>query len=154
LIRTLKNLAAECRGAAAVEFGFVAPILIFLAVSTAQFGLILSNYIMLTEAVSSGTRVLAACRDSAGSTICATPRTATVNMVKGAAPSLVPADITVTTRINGTACATDTACQTALSAAGGLPASVTATYPCNLIVNWWNFAAGCTLSSTTTERIQ
>lgn len=149
MIRTLKNLAAECRGIAAVEFALIATPLCLLAVGIAQFGLTLSNYIMLTEAVSSGARTFAVSRGSS------TPRSSTVTIINSAASSLVTGSISITTRVNGTACIDNPTCATALSAAAGSPASVTATYPCSLVVFGYNFAPGtCTLSSSTTERIE
>lgn len=147
-IRALLKLGRECDGAAAVEFALVAPILFLLIVGTAQFGIALNNYVMLTEAVSTGARQLAVSRGAA------TPRTSTVSAIQASAPTLVSGNITITTTINGTACTTDTACSTALSSNAGNPATVTATYPCDLNVFGINFAPTCTLSSTTAERIE
>lgn len=146
MIRTFHNLATERSGAAAVEFALIAPVLFLLAVGTAQFGLTLANYVMLTEAVSSGARQLAVSRGIS------TPYSSTVSLMQSAAPTL--STMTITTTVNGTACATDTACSTALSTAAGTPATVTATYPCDLTVMGFNFAPNCTLSMTTAERIE
>lgn len=148
MIRRLLKALTDQSGAAAVEFAFIAPVLFLLVVGIAQFGITLNNYVILTDAVGTGARQLAVSR---GTT---TPRSSSVTMVQNAATGLVTANITITTQVNGTTCATDTACSTALSSAAGQAATVLATYPCDLNVMGYNFAPGCTLSSTMSERIE
>ena len=142
------NLARDRAGAAALEFAFLAPVLLVLMMGMAQFGITLNNYLTLTNAVSTGARVFAISREAA------TPRSSTVTQVQNAAPNFTQASLTITISVDGTACATDSACATALSSNAGNPATVVASYPCNLTVMAINYAPGCTLSSTTTERIQ
>jgi Flp pilus assembly protein TadG len=146
--RSPRRLARNRSGASAVEFALVAPILLLLAVGMAQFGIVLNQYIMLTEAVRDGARLLAIARGSS------TPYSSTVNQVKSSAGSLTTSSLTITTTVNGSACATDSACSTALSSASGKAASVAATYPCRLQVMGINFISSCTLSSSTTEMIE
>jgi Flp pilus assembly protein TadG len=146
--RSPRRLAGECGGASAVEFALLAPILLLLAVGMAQFGMALNQYIMLTEAVRDGARLLSIARGSS------TPYTSTINQVKSSAGTLTAASLTITTTVNGTACATDSACSTALSSASGQAASVSATYPCQLKVMGIDFVSNCTLSSSTTEMIE
>lgn len=134
-------------GASAVEFAFVAPILIMLMIGIAKFGLVLNNYLTLTEAVATGARYLALSRDGSSS-----PYTGTIAQVEGAAFNLSPASLTITTTVNGTACSANATCQTLLTA--GTPAMVRATYPCDLSVFGYDFAPSCTLSSSTTDMIQ
>lgn len=141
------NIIRDRSGAAAVEFAFIAPALCLLAIGIAQFGITLNNYVLLTDAVGTGARQLAVSR---GST---TPRSSTVTAVTNAATGLT-GTITITTSVNGTVCATDTACATALTSAAGQPATVTATYPCDLKVYGYDFAPGCTLSSTMQDRVE
>ncbi len=143
-----RRLARDRDGASAVEFALLAPILLMLAVGMAQFAIGLNQYIILTEAVRDGARLLSIAR---GST---TPYTSTVNQVKSSAGTLTTSSLNITTTVNGTACATDTACQTALSSASGAAAAVSASYPCKLQVMGINFVSNCTLSSTTTEMIE
>jgi Flp pilus assembly protein TadG len=50
------------RGAAVVEFALALPILLLIAVGTAQFGLILNDYITMTDAVRTGARQFAISR--------------------------------------------------------------------------------------------
>lgn len=140
------------RGAALVEFAITAPLLLLIMVGTATFSLALNNYVTLTNAVGVGAQLFSICR---GATT--TPYTSTVNAVKAAAPNLTPADLTINLSVNGTACTNDSACQTALSSNATNPATVSATYPCNLVVmghNYWTGSGSCTLSAQVTERIQ
>jgi Flp pilus assembly protein TadG len=87
-MRLLSAIARDTAGTSAVEFAFVAPVLMLLALGTMQFGLTINNYIMLTEAVRTGTRQLAVSR-GAGS-----PYTDTVNQIYRSAPNLASANLT------------------------------------------------------------
>lgn len=134
-------------GASAVEFAFIAPILIMLMIGIAKFGLVLNNYLTLTEAVATGARYLALSRSGSS-----TPYTSTIAQVQGAAFNLSTGSLSITTTVNGTACTTNATCQPLLTA--GTPAVVRATYPCDLTVFGYNFAPSCTLSSSTSDMIQ
>lgn len=143
-----RRFGADERGAAAVEFAFVGPVLIFLLFAIVQFGLTLNNYLQLTNGVRVAGRQFAISRASS------TPYTSTKTAMINSAPNLGAANITLTLQVNGTACATDAACVTALATANGLPATVIATYPCNLNIVGVNFAPGCKLTSQTTDLIE
>jgi Flp pilus assembly protein TadG len=144
------------RGSVLVEFAFVAPVLLLIVVGTAEFGITLNTYVMLTNAVSVGALQFATSRSDT------TPKTDVVNSIKAAAPNLTPATLAagVTLSVNGTTCLTDAACATALTNGVGQPATVTATYPCSpwgsLKVLQYTYisAANCNLASTVTERVQ
>src|ERR1700730_3484323 len=73
------------RGAALVEFGLLAPVLLLILLGTAQFGLTLNQFVTLTNAVSIGGLQFALSRSDT------TPYTDAINAVKNAAPSLKPA---------------------------------------------------------------
>ncbi len=146
--RSVLKLRGNRGGTSAVEFALIAPLLLLLAVGTVQFGLTLNNYIMLTEAVRTGSRQFAVSRGGAA------PYTASLNSIYRSAPNLVRADLTIAITVNGASCSGDTACTNALAAAQGQPASVAASYPCQLVVMGYDFAPGCTLASSTTERIE
>jgi len=134
-------------GAAIVEFALALPGLLLIVVGTAQFGLTLNNYVTLTDAVRTGARQFAVSR---GDT---TPRTSAVNRIYGSAPNLTQANLTIALSVNGTECAADAACSTALTV--GLPVTITASYPCSLVVSGIDFApSGCTLMAQTTERVE
>jgi len=133
-------------GTAAVEFALVAPMLLFLVLGMCQFGITMNQYLTLTNAVRSGARQLSMGRGDA------TPRTDAINLIYASAPNLTPGSFAITTSVNGTACGTDAACVTALTA--GLPTTVAASYPCSLAFFGYNFASVCTLASQTTERVE
>lgn len=148
--RDLRGLTQDDSGAQAVEFALIAPLLLVLIMGIIQFSITLNNYIELTEAVRTGGRTLAISRAMAS----ATPYTTAVANIKSSAGNLTGSSITVTMSVNGTACASDSACSTALSTAAGETASVTATYPCNLTVMGFNFVPSCALSSQTSDLVE
>jgi Flp pilus assembly protein TadG len=114
-------------GAALVEFTIVFPVLIFLILGLAQFGLIFYNYIMVTNAAATGARVLALSRTDANA------YTDTLSAINSASTNL--SGLTITMSVNGAACSTNTGCQGDLVSASGTvppqPASVTVSYPCS-----------------------
>jgi len=142
------KLTKDNAGNAAVEFALVAPLLCLLMMGMAYFGIALNNYVVLTDAVAAGARNLSLSRGAS------TPYSSTTSLINNSAAGLTTASITVTVTVNGTACSTDTACQTALNSAQGQQANVSATYPCNLVVYGNNYAPSCTLSASTTERVE
>ena len=152
LARFLTNLRSRFgrdeAGASAVEFALIAPVLFMLCLGTFQFGITINNYLELTDGVRAGGRQFAISRSST------TPYSVSVALVKSSAANLTAGSITVTTSVNGTACASDAACTTALSTAAAGTATTTATYPCNLTVMGVNFAPSCTLTSTTSDMIE
>ena len=141
--------ADDISGVAAVEFALVVPMLLLTVVGGLIFSIAFSNYLMVTNAADVGAMQLVASR---GGT---TPFTDTVSSIKAAAPTLTPASLTITLRINGVTCTSDSTCQTALTAGVSKQATVSVSYPCDLNVMGTNFApSGCTLSSTTIGRVQ
>jgi Flp pilus assembly protein TadG len=140
---TLKN----DEGVSAIEFAIISPVMIMIMTGIFQFGVAMNHYLNLTNAAAQGALTLALSR---GTT---TPYTSTRAAITAAAPNLVPAQTTVTVKINGVACTTDATCSAALVA--GLPALVKATYPCNLTVMGHNYApSGCNLNAQTTQMVQ
>ncbi len=80
--------------------------------------------------------------------------------VQSAAGSLTAANLTISTSVNGTVCTSDAACLTAFGQ-GGIPATVTVTYPCPLVfsaatLQWIgiNSAHFCPLKSSMTALVQ
>lgn len=139
-------------GAALVEFALLAPVLLLIMLGTAQFGIALNNYVMLTNAVATGAQLFSISRGTTS-----TPYTSTVSAIEAAAPNLKAASLTITLSVNGTSCTSDGACQTALTNNATNPATVSATYPCSLKVlqyNFWSGSGACTLQSQVTEPIQ
>ncbi len=144
----IHRLHSDQKAAAAVEFAFVVPILILVCLGIIQFGITINNYEMLTGGTTVAARQFALSRGSG------TPYTNATTALYNAAPNLTKANITVTLKVNGTACASDGSCQTAMTSGQGKPATVIASYPCNLSFDGFNFAPSCTLSSTVTESIE
>jgi Flp pilus assembly protein TadG len=157
MIKTLRDKSLSCTtglraglvsksGVAAIEFAFLAPVMLLMIAGVCQFTMVLSNYVTLEHAVGAGVRALAISRGDS------TPVTDSQGQIYASAGNLTTSNITISYSVNGTGCSTDTSCGTALTA--GVPAQVTATYPCNLIVMGTNFAPGCTLSVGATERVE
>jgi hypothetical protein len=112
------------------------------------FGTAFNNYVVITNAAQAGTFQLTVSRGAS------TPLTGTTNAVYAAAPGLTQNQMTITLNVNGTACTTDSACQTALTSASGQTASVKVSYPCSLTVLQVNYAPTCNLKSQSTGRVQ
>jgi Flp pilus assembly protein TadG len=146
LFRSFRWFALSNAGTSAIEFALLAPTVLLLMFGITQIGLSLFNYISLADAVSTGTRTFAMSRGSAS------PLTATKSIMQAAAANLASANLSITLSVNGVTCATDAACATAL--VSGQPAKVAATYPCSVLIMGVNFAPGCTLSSSTTGRVE
>lgn len=146
--RRARNLRVDRRAVSALEFALVAPVLLMILIGIIQCGIAFSNYLTLVDGVRAASRVLASER---GST---TPFVDTTNALYQSAPDLTKASITISLSVNGTACGTNAACETALTTAAGDPESVSATYPCNLTIMGVNYYPGCTLSVVTTERVE
>lgn len=149
IMRTSRGDAArEEAGTAALEFAIVAPVLLMILLGIVQFGVTINNYLELTGGVGAGGRAFAIGRSSA------TPRTTATAMIASSAPNLTATNMVFTLQVNGAACATDAACQTALTAAVGGSASVSASYPCNLTIMGVNYAPNCTLTAKATDLIE
>jgi Flp pilus assembly protein TadG len=142
------DILSDRAGSPAVEFALIAPLLFALMMGIIQVGIVFNNYVELIDGVRSGSRNLAISRSTT------TPWTTSTAAVTASAANLTVANVAVTLKVNGVACTSDSSCVTALSTAAGEPASVSATYPCNLSIMGVNYATSCTLSSQSTERIE
>jgi len=140
-------LVKHDEGVSAIEFAILSPVLLTIVTGIFQFGVAMSQYLNLTNAVAQGALTLALSR---GTT---TPYSSTTTAIKSTAPGLTPAQLTITVKINGSACTSDATCLTLMVA--GQTALVKATYPCNLTVMGHNYApSGCNLSAQTAQMIQ
>jgi Flp pilus assembly protein TadG len=136
----------DASGVAAVEFALLLPVLMLALTGMFVFGIALNNYVSLTNAAQAGALQLAVSRGDSK------PYSDTVSAIQNVAPGLTPASLTITLTVNGTACASDATCNTALTSAAGKSAAVQASYPCSLVVMAVTYA--CTMTVNTTERIQ
>ncbi len=134
------------RGAAIVEFAFVLPLLVLIITGMVQFGLALSNYVMLVNAVNAGALQFSISRASS------TPYSGTKTVIQQAASALSWATLNpnITMSVNGTACTTNSACS-ALMTKAGLPVQVAATYPVKLVVAYKTVITFPTSCSATTN---
>jgi Flp pilus assembly protein TadG len=128
-------------GQAMVEFALVLPVLLIVLLAILKFGLLFENYLTLTDAVRSGARTLAIGRGTANA---CTPATA---QVKSSAGSLNQTSLVVNAP-------TFTSPDSCTSLTSGNAATISATYPCNLSIMGVNFAPGCSLSASATERVE
>jgi Flp pilus assembly protein TadG len=135
-----RRLRGDEGGQSLVEFALVLPLLLLLMLGIFKFGVAFTNYLTLTDAARNGARELAVERGQAN------PCAAAATAAKNAAGSL--AGITVTEQFPAPDVST---CANLVS---GEDAVVTTTYPCDLSIMGIDFAPGCTLSASATERIE
>lgn len=144
----LAMLPAARSGAVAMEFALIVPLLSMMMFGMIKFGVAYNNRIALTDAARAAVRELAVGRESA------TAFTDTVARFHASAGVLRPSDVALTLSVNGMACSSDAACEAALETASGQAATLSATFPCDVAVLGIDFAPGCTLSATTSARIE
>ena len=106
------------QGATVVEFALVLPVLLLLVFGIAQFGWLMNNYIVLTNAAAAGARLLASERGYS------TPYTDTKTAVL-AATSALNNTPTITMTVGTTTCTSDATCITALGTSSQPPTSGT-----------------------------
>jgi Flp pilus assembly protein TadG len=154
MIRRVLDIARDCAGTVAIEFALVIPVLLTILLGIVQFSLVFNNISVLTNAAAAGATVFSGSRGF-------TPYSSAVTSVQTAAGSLTTANLTITTTVNGAACASDAGCNTAFGTSGGMPATVTVSYPCPLVFSaatlaWIgiNTSAFCPLQSSMTEIVQ
>ncbi len=157
LISTLAALGLlfrrEATGSAVIEFALLAPVLFMLLIGMFQFGILINNYIQLTEAVRVGGRTLAISR---GST---TPIASTKAAVYASAPGLAQGSLDFyVMSVGANSCAgntTEATCKGYFDASQGLQATLTVRYDaCSAIVYGTNYLPNCNLSSTTSIRVE
>jgi hypothetical protein len=138
-------------GNALVEMALALPVMLVLMTSIFAFALVTNQKLILTEAVSTGGRVLAVDRGDID------PCKTTANAIYAAAPGLTPGSFTLSFSLNG-----GTPTGATCPGMGNTPnpnlisgdnAEITAQYPCSLIVYGKNWGT-CTLQSQITEVVQ
>lgn len=144
--RIWRALPAAEQGATAVEFALILPVLALLLFAIITFGTTLYNYEVLAGATGVGARQFAVSRGSD------TPVTNTKAIIYASAPGIDSTKLALSFAVAGATCNTDAACAAALQ--NGVPATLSASYPCNLTVMGIDFAPGCMLSATTTARVE
>jgi Flp pilus assembly protein TadG len=153
----LFDVVKDHTGSVMVEFTLVLPVLLFLILGLAQFGMIFYDYILVTNAAATGARQLSISRWDSNA------YSDTVSAIDSAAPSL--SGLTITLSVDGTTCASNTSCYNALqsapipsSTATPWPSSVTVSYSCNAnsIIPAYliNLTGICPLTSTMQQAVQ
>jgi Flp pilus assembly protein TadG len=132
----------------------VVPLLLAMLLGIVQFAIFFNTMAVLTNATASGALLFSQGRSFA------TPYSSAVSAVRTSAGTLNTANLGITASVDGAACASDTACQAAFGQ-GGVPATVTVTYPCPLVLSastlqWIGIdtARFCPLSATMTAFVQ
>ncbi|SDI09344.1 TadE/TadG family type IV pilus assembly protein [Paraburkholderia phenazinium] len=105
-------------GAAVVEFALVLPVLFLVLFGAVQFGTLMNNYLLLTDAASVGAHLLASERGYA------TPYSDTEAAILSATSTLKNT-LAITISVGGTTCTSDTACASALGTQTQPPATGT-----------------------------
>jgi Flp pilus assembly protein TadG len=158
----LARLRAGEQGQSLVEAALVFPVLLIILTGILSFGLAFNNYLILTNAVGAGGRVLAIDR---GKTL--DPCADAVTAVTQSAVLLKSGSIGYSFNLNGTSypsgtgSSSTTSCPSTSNTTGaagnlaqGKPAQITITYPCSLAIFRINLAPGCQLTASTTELVQ
>jgi Flp pilus assembly protein TadG len=153
--RLSRSHHGEDAGQSLLEFALVLPVLLLIVTGITTFGIALNNYIILTNSVSVGARLLSISRGQTTN-----PCSDAATAIQGAAPTLIPGNLTYSFVLNGTSypgasCSSSDAYS---GAAGNLqtgkPAQITVSYPCNLQVFGINYAPTCNLQAQITELVQ
>ena len=140
---------ASEKGGALIEFALVAPILFLLVMGLIQFSWLMMSLNILTTATSIGAQLLSAERGYG------TPYTDTVSQVLASAATLTPANLTVTTLVDGIACQSDAACAAALSSGQGKSATVSVSYKfIPILSDLFGVVLPATLNSSMVGRVQ
>jgi Flp pilus assembly protein TadG len=121
-----RQSAMRQRGAAVVEFALVLPVVLLVLFGAVQFGWLMNNYLLLTNAASVGAHLLASERGYA------TPYSDTETAVLAATATLKNT-VAITIAVGGTTCTSNTACASALGTqtqppTAGTQASVSLSY--------------------------
>ena len=147
----LRNTSNE-GGQALIEFALCLPVLVAVAMGIFSFGLVLNNYLTLTNATNVSAQLLSISRGQS-SDPCATAAQA----FYPAAPSLTQSSLKFTIALGGTVVwgpAGGTVTCSSATLVEGQSAQVTVTYPCSFTLYGFNPQPSCTLKAQTAEAIQ
>jgi Flp pilus assembly protein TadG len=141
-------------GQSLIEFALTLPIFMLVITGVLYFGVVLFDYLMLTEATQVATRQLMISR---GQTL--DPCQTLVNALYTAAPNLQRTSLTISVSLNNVTYSSTSCPGTATSGAPanmvlGTNAVVTATYPAKLALLGDLISSGFLLSAQETEQIQ
>lgn len=147
-----------------MEFGLVAPVLLLVLTGIFSFGIILSQYEVLTDSVSAGARAFALSRLQTTPALAASdPCAYAIQVLKAAAPNLTSSSLNFTIAYtdnsgsspsvsNYTTSCTDRASTGSSQMHSDDQVQITATYPVTPIVFGWA-TRSLTMSSSATELV-
>jgi Flp pilus assembly protein TadG len=148
------GFSRDCAGSVALEFAMVVPLLLAVLLGIVQFAIFFNTMAVLTNATASGALVFSQGRSFP------TPYSSAVSAIQTSAGTLNIANLGITASVSGVPCASDTTCQSAFGS-GGVPAMLTVTYPCPLVLStstlqWIGIDTSkfCPLSATMTAYVQ
>jgi len=155
LFRRARSLAARDGGQAMVEMALGLLLLLFVVFGILIFGILLNNYIELTNAVAMGNRMITQDRGATD------PCNDAAVQIQRAAPFMPTSGMTISytfydtdgTTVKGAASGTSCTAQATNLVAGG-SVKLQISYPCNLNVLGNNYWSACTLIARSTESIQ
>jgi Flp pilus assembly protein TadG len=152
--RIYQSLRSRCDGGALVEFALVAPLMLGLITGMFSFGIALTTYTQLTNAVDIGARTLAVSRASNTDGTTPDPCATAVSAITNSAPSLKATSISYSFVLNGVSYPNVNTCSTGVAnVISGKNAQVTATYPYTVMLFGWKPVV-MTLKSQTSELMQ
>jgi Flp pilus assembly protein TadG len=131
-----------------VELALILPAIFAVLTGIATFAVGFNNQLTLTNATGAGAQYLALIRTSTTD-----PCADTLTAMQQAAPSLTASSIKITVTMDGvTPTQSGNSCSGAQSdLVSGQPVTVTATYPCALLIYGPPFLSTCTLHAKATE---
>lgn len=134
------------QGNVLVELAVALPLIMLLFTGIFAFAAVYNNQIILTQAVGAGGQFLQQLRNTTTD-----PCKDTLTAIENSAPSLTPANISLTLTLNGTKVSGSTCSGDQSYLVESAPVTVSATYPCKLQIYSMTFASGCQLSAQITE---
>ena len=150
-------LVSEEEGASLVEFAIVSSMLLLpLITFIMSFGSFMTNQMQLINAVDVGARTVSV---NGGMTL--DPCSIASSAIIAAAPNINSSQLTFSYSFNGAPYSGKTCASTSLTTgsaanlAGGTTATVTASYPCNLMIFGRTVTpSGCVIKASTSEMVQ
>ncbi len=154
-------------GNALVEFAVVAPLLLCLLMGLVAIGVLVNNYITLTDAVAMGARAFAEATGVSGTPVNGDPCAYAVSVMNADAKSLATSNIvytiTYTPASTGTPATLSSSCKSSFSGmTEGDTVGITATYPALMLYTTYkggililpSYTATWSLSAHTTQVVQ
>jgi Flp pilus assembly protein TadG len=145
-LRVRALLQNNQEGSALVEIALTMPALLAVITAIFTFGIAFNNQLTLVSATGAGAQYLQLIRTSTTD-----PCKDTLTALENSAQSLNAASIKLTFNFNGTSVPSNTCPGYQVYLTQGQPVTVSATYPCALIIYGTKFTNACQLSAKVSE---